>query len=198
MTHPVSHRRPPNTLAAPRLPSVTVLLLLSALAACAGDLDPRFGKGEGSGGAPASGSGSGGMMASSSSGGATVSSSSGGAPATTGSGGATGTAACDAVAMVFTPKCVAGCHMPGGLWAAIDLETDATIAKTVIGAAQTYPCAADMTDKIINASAPLAGSLIDFISGSTCGASTQMPFGQPPLMQSEIDCIKSYFTSKLH
>src|ERR1700690_1454302 len=170
MTHPVSHRRPPNTLATPRLPSVTVLLLLSALAACAGDLDPRFGKGEGSGGAPASGSGSGGMTASSSSGGATVSSSSGGATATTGSGGTTGTAACDALGMVFTPKCVSGCHMPGGLWPQVDLSSDTMIAKTVIGVTQNFPCAGDMTDKIINASAPLAGSLLLFISGQTCGA----------------------------
>jgi hypothetical protein len=199
MTHPASHRRQPNTLATPRLPSVTALLLLSALAACAGDLDPRFVKGEGSGGAPVSGSGSGGMTGSSSSGGATVSSSSGGAPATTSSGGASGgTAACDAVAMVFTPKCVSGCHMPGGLWPQVDLSSDAMIAKTVIGVTQNFPCAGDMTDKIINASAPLAGSLLHFITGQTCGSGTQMPFLQTPLMQSEIDCIESYFTSKLH
>jgi len=206
MTHPASHRRQPSTLATPRLPSVTALLLLSALAACAGDLDPRFVKGEGSGGAPASGSGSGGMTASSSSGGVTGSSSSGGAtqsssggaPVTTGSGGTGSTAACDAVGMVFTPKCVSGCHMPGGLWPQVDLSSDAMIAKTVIGVTQNFPCAGDMTDKIINASAPLAGSLLHFITGQTCGSGTQMPFLQPALMQSEIDCIESYFTSKLH
>jgi hypothetical protein len=107
------------------------------------------------------------------------------------------TAACDAVGMVFQPKCVSGCHSPGGLWPAIDLSSDAT-ATQVVGAAQTYKCAADMTDKIVNASAPLAGSFFLYISGQTCGATTQMPFGGTPLSQTEIDCIKAYFTSKLH
>jgi hypothetical protein len=39
--------------------------------------------------------------------------------------------------------------------------------------------------------------LLTRITAKTCGTG-QMPFGATPLSQAEIDCIKSYFMSKLH
>lgn len=200
MTHLISNRHYSNAPGATsRFPAVTVLLLLSVLAACAGDLDPRYVKSgtptglTGSGGATSTGAGvatsTGSGSASTGSGGATM-------PAG-GSGGATGAAACDAVGMVFQGKCSAGCHSPNGIWQQLDLSTDAA-ASMAVGAMQNFMCAADKTSKIVNPTAPLSGTLFLYITGATCGGGTQMPFGGDPLTQTEIDCIKSYFMSKLH
>jgi hypothetical protein len=75
-----------------------------------------------------------------------------------------------------------------------DLSTEKAVAA-VVGASQINPCAADKQSSLINATAPLSGSMLLWISGPTCRE--QMPYFLPPLSADEIACVKSYFTAKL-
>jgi hypothetical protein len=87
-----------------------------------------------------------------------------------------------------------GCH--GMTGTPPDLSSDAMAAK-VIGEGAATPCAGTSTTALIDSAAPVTGVLMTRITSKTCGTG-QMPFGAPALSQAEIDCIKSYFLSKLH
>jgi hypothetical protein len=172
------------------LPSFAVLAL-SVLAACAGDLDPRYGtKGgvnmaTGSGGAPAS-TGSGGAPASNGTGSTTT----GG-----GTGGASLAVACTYAQTALPSRCgFNACH--GMIGTPPDLSSDAMAAK-IIGEGAATPCDGTSTTALIDSSSPVSGVLLTRITTKTCSTG-QMPSGGSPLSQAEIDCIKSYFMSKLH
>jgi hypothetical protein len=165
------------------------LLALSVLAACAGDLDPRYNN------KITTGTGTGGLN---------MSTGSGGAPASTGTGGATtggGTGvsmtavACTYAQTALPTKCgFSGCH--GMTGTPPDLSSDAMAAK-IIGEGAATPCAGTSTTALIDSAAPVTGVLLTRITTKTC-SNGQMPLNAPPLSQAEIDCIKSYFMSKLH
>jgi hypothetical protein len=107
-----------------------------------------------------------------------------------------GASACTFTQTVIPTKCgIPGCHA-GGF--PPELSSDAQTAM-VINEPMGAACPGDPTAKyLINSAAPVAGILIDRITGTLCGATTQMPFGGTPLTQAEVDCIKSYFMSKIH
>lgn len=185
MTHSVVGNRFRSVKIRSGLSYTLSLVLLPWLVACAGDLDPKFGMGGTNGSATGGASGTGGS-----------------GTGTGGSGAGGAGAACDALGMVFSKKCVTSCHEPGGLGMPLDLST-AAAAKAVVGTAQTYPCTADKTSKLINSTAPVSGSLILVVSGNTCSpGGGQMPLGATAtnglaLSADEIACIKSYYTAQL-
>jgi hypothetical protein len=77
-----------------------------------------------------------------------------------------------------------------------DLSSDAA-AAAIIGEGAATPCDGTSTTALIDSASPVSGVLLTRITAKTCGTG-QMPFGATPLSQAEIDCIKSYFMSKLH
>lgn len=163
------------------LPRGAALLVLSVLAACAGDLDPRFTHGGGLGGASA---GTGGAPAGNGGG------AGGGNPS--GTGGTPGTA-CTYAATVLPTKCgISGCH--SGTFPP-NLSTE-PLAAMVVNARAAMACAGDPSTSLINPAAPVSGILVTRITTANCGTG-QMPLGFAPLTQAEIDCIKSYFMSQL-
>jgi hypothetical protein len=85
-----------------------------------------------------------------------------------------------------------GCH--GATGTPPDLSSDAAAAK-IIGEGAATPCAGTSTTALIDSKAPLSGVLLTRITSSTCGP--QMPFLAGALSQAELDCIKSYFLSKI-
>ena len=171
------------------IPSVTLLLLLAALAACEGDLDPRYVKGTSPGTGGSSLPGSGGVTGS------------GGVPASTGTGGTTqgGTggmvsSACTYSQTPLMAKCgFNGCHSTNGT--PPDLSSDA-MASTAVGKAAALMCTGNAATALVNTTAPLSWVLFTRITSGSCGTG-QMPLVGGPLSQTEIDCIKSYFMSKL-
>jgi hypothetical protein len=160
-----------------------VALSTAALLAC-GSSDSGS-EPSGSGG---TGSGSGGS-ASGGSNGTGGRNGTGGAPS--GTGGASA-ASCDALNQVFIPKCAA-CHVHNGI-APDDFSTEQALSA-LVGGIQMFPCRADQTSSIVNAAAPLGGSLFLWISGSSC--LEQMPQGMTPLTAADIACVKSYFMAKI-
>ncbi len=205
-----------NATATARPLAVSVLLALSVLAACAGDLDPRYGsKSTAGGGTTATGTGNGtasGTASGTNTPATTTSTGSGGSPAPTGSGGAqastgtgsattgggtgpTTTAACTYAQTVLPARCgFNGCH--GMTGTPPDLSSDA-MAAAIIGEGAATPCDGTSTTALIDKTSPVSGVLLTRITTKTCGTG-QMPFGATALSQTEIDCIKSYFMSKLH
>lgn len=189
MTHSVIGNRFRSVKTRSRLPYAINLMLLPWLVACAGDLDSKFGQGGSTGNATGGASATGG-------------SSSGGGSGTGGSGAGGAAAGCDAVAMVFVPKCSSvGCHLGvGSLGGPLDLTSDAK-ASMAVGAPQATTCMGDTQAKIVNPSAPFSGTMMRVISGESCGSATMMPLGATPavggLTQAEINCIASYYTAKL-
>jgi hypothetical protein len=105
------------------------------------------------------------------------------------------TSACTFTQTVIPTKCgIPGCH--SGAFPP-ELSTDA-MAAMAINEPMGATCAGDPTAKyLINSAAPVAGILIDRITGTLCGPLTQMPFSGTPLTQAEVDCIKSYYMSKI-
>jgi hypothetical protein len=199
MPHSVSYRRQVRDIAA--LPvSLAATLLVAALSACGSGSDAGNPTGAGSGGTTATNgsaaqTGTGGKTQTGT-GGAT-NAGSGGSNQAAGSGGMTAAAACTYNQTVIPTTCAQnGCHVPAGF--APDLSTEA-MAAAAVSKPIVMPCPGDPTVKyLINPTAPVAGLLIDRISGPLCGLLMQMPFGKPPLTQAEVDCIKSYFMSKIH
>jgi hypothetical protein len=70
------------------------------------------------------------------------------------------------------------------------------MASAAVGKAAALMCPGTTATALVNPAAPLAGVLFTRITSASCG-SGQMPLLGTPLSQTEIDCIKSYFTSKL-
>jgi hypothetical protein len=71
------------------------------------------------------------------------------------------------------------------------------MAAAIIGKPAAVQCAGTATTSLIDTAAPVSGVLLTRITSKTCGTA-QMPFGGQPLSQTQVDCIKSYFMSKLH
>jgi len=169
--------------------SLAATVFVVALAACGGNTESGTmspgsgGTSDGTGGAAQTGTGG------------TTHTGTGGS-GQTGTGGTT-TAACTYNQTVIPTTCAQnGCHVPAGF--APDLSTEA-MAAAAVSKPIVMPCPGDpMVKYLINPTAPVTGLLVDRISGPLCGLLMQMPFAKPPLTQAEVDCIKSYYMSKIH